>query len=108
VSPTEPPPYVTPSPPAPLPVPLPLSTEDEAHAALVRANRERYAREFDEQLKRDDSPEPEPALELEELAGPEFLYTSHSPFAGDQSNFSVGSPEPERDASASRMFLFSL
>ncbi|KAJ7189511.1 hypothetical protein GGX14DRAFT_580610, partial [Mycena pura] len=69
---TAPPPHVSLSPPALLPAPSPPSVEDEAHAAQVRANRERFAREFDEQLARADSPEPGPALEFEELGGPEF------------------------------------
>ncbi|KAJ7209193.1 hypothetical protein GGX14DRAFT_566369 [Mycena pura] len=98
---TVPPPHVSPSPPTPSPAPLPPSAEDEAYAAQVRANRERYAREFDEQLERVDSPEPEPALEFEELGGPEFLYAPQSPLAGDDPDFSAGSPAPERDSSAS-------
>ncbi|KAJ7189778.1 hypothetical protein GGX14DRAFT_580391 [Mycena pura] len=95
---TAPPPYVSPSPPAP----LPPSAEDEAHAAQVRANREWFAREFDEQLTRADSPEPGPALVFEELGGPEFLYAPQLPLAGDDPDFSAGSPAPERDSSASR------
>ncbi|KAJ7191997.1 hypothetical protein GGX14DRAFT_406686, partial [Mycena pura] len=98
---TAPPPHVSLSPPAPLPAPSPPSVEDEAHAAQVRANRERFAREFDEQLARADSPEPGPALEFEELGGPEFLYAPQSPLAGDDPDFSVGSPALERDSSAS-------
>ncbi|KAJ7211664.1 hypothetical protein GGX14DRAFT_564880 [Mycena pura] len=98
---TAPPPHVSLSPPAPLPAPSPPSVEDEAHAAQVRANRERFAREFDEQLARADSPEPGPALEFEELGGPEFLYAPQSPLAGDDPDFSAGSPAPERDSSAS-------
>ncbi|KAJ7187433.1 hypothetical protein GGX14DRAFT_581096 [Mycena pura] len=94
---TAPPPYVSPSPPAP----LPPSAEDEAHAAQVRANREWFAREFDEQLTRADSPEPGPALVFEELGGPEFLYAPQLPLAGDDPDFSAGSPAPERDSSAS-------
>jgi len=88
----------------PSPAPLPLSLEDEARAALVRANREQYAREFDERLGRDDSPEPEPALDFEELGGPEFLYASQLLPVGNEPDFSAGSPAPERDPSSSRAF----
>ncbi|KAJ7202163.1 hypothetical protein GGX14DRAFT_571049 [Mycena pura] len=104
---TAPPPYVSPSPPAPSPpapsppAPLPLSVEDEAHAAQVRANRAQYARKFDERFERADSPEPTPALEFEELGGPEFLYAPHSPFVGDEPGLPAASPAPERESSSS-------